>query len=87
MTSLAVVESRYGQLVRSVGAQIFGIEGPASFSREGEKLKIGTPDGFVKIDVRLNQANIDLVLRVCTGGTPGEPPAESVAGPLAIRSI
>jgi hypothetical protein len=63
MTNLAEAESKYGQLVQSAGAQIFGIERPALFGREGEKLKIGTPDGFVKIDVRLNQANIDLVLR------------------------
>jgi hypothetical protein len=63
MTSLAEVESKYGQLVQSAGARIFGIERPAPFGREGEKLKIGTPDGFVKIDVSLNQANIDFVLR------------------------
>jgi hypothetical protein len=63
MTSLAEAESKYGQLVRGTGAQIFGIERSALLGAEGEKLKIGTPDGFVKIDVRLNQANIDLVLR------------------------
>jgi hypothetical protein len=68
MTSLAEAENIYGQLVQSAGAQIFGIERPAPFSREGEKLKIGTPDGFVKMDVRLNQPNIDLVLRETATG-------------------
>jgi hypothetical protein len=62
MTSLAEAESKYGHLVQEAGAQIFGIERPALFGGDGEKLKIGTPDGFVKIDVSLNQANIDRIL-------------------------
>jgi hypothetical protein len=44
MTSLAEAESKYGQVVQSAGAQIFGIERSALFDREDEKLKIGTPD-------------------------------------------
>jgi hypothetical protein len=31
-------------------------------------LKIGTPDGFVKIDVALSQPDIDAVLREKTAG-------------------
>jgi len=68
MTSLAEAENRYGQVVQSAGARIFGVERLALFGGEGEKLKIGTPDGFVKIDVLLNQANIDLVLRETATG-------------------
>jgi hypothetical protein len=68
MTSLAEAESIYGPVVQSAGAQIFGIERSALFGREDEKLKIGTPDGFVKIDVRMNQANIDSVLRETAAG-------------------
>ena len=63
MTNLAEAESKYGHVVESAGAQIFGIERAASFGQPGEKLKIGTPDGFLKIDVILNQPNIDAVLR------------------------
>jgi hypothetical protein len=55
-------------VVQSAGGQIFGIEKAASVGRQEEKLKIGTPDGFVKIDVVLNQPNIDTVLRETTAG-------------------
>ena len=68
MTSLAEAESKYGHLVQSAGGQIFGIEAATSAGRQEEKLKIGTPDGFVKIDVILNQPNIDAVLRERTAG-------------------
>jgi hypothetical protein len=68
MTSLAEAESKYAHVVQSAGGQIFGIEKAASVGRQGEKLKIGTPDGFVKIDVVLNDPNIDAVLREATAG-------------------
>lgn len=68
MTSLAEAESKYGHVVQSAGGQIFGIEKTASVGRQEEKLKIGTPDGFVKIDVVLNQPDIDAVLRARTAG-------------------
>ena len=68
MTSLAEAESKYGHVVQSAGGQIFGIEAATSIGRQEEKLKIGTPDGFVKIDVVLNQPNIDAVLRERTAG-------------------
>jgi hypothetical protein len=67
MTSLAEAESKYGPVVQSAGGQIFGIERTAVGTR-GEKLKIGTPDGFVKIDVALNQPDIDAVLHEKTAG-------------------
>jgi hypothetical protein len=67
MTSLAEAESKYGSVVRSVGGQIFGIERTA-VGRQEERLKIGTPDGFVKTEVALNQPNIDAVLRERTAG-------------------
>ena len=67
MTSLAEAESKYGHVVQSAGGQIFGIERTAVGTR-AEKLKIGTPDGFVKIDVALNQPDIDAVLRAKTAG-------------------
>ena len=63
VTSLAEAESKYGHVVQSAGGQVFGIETGASLGRRGERLKIGTPDGFLKIDVVLNQPNIDAVLR------------------------
>jgi hypothetical protein len=63
MTSLAEAQTKYGHVVESAGGQIFGIERVASVGRQEEKLKIGTPDGFVKLDVVLNQPNIDAVLR------------------------
>ena len=63
MTSLAEAESKYGHVVQSAGGQIFGIERAASVDRQAEKLTIGTPDGFIKIDVVLNQPDIDVVLR------------------------
>ena len=68
MTSLAEAESKYGDVVQSAGGQIFGIEKAASAGRQAEKLTIGTPDGFVKIDVALNQPDIDAVLRERTAG-------------------
>jgi hypothetical protein len=63
MTSLAEAESKYGHVVQNAGGQIFGIGRATSVGRQEEKLKIGTPDGFVTIDVVLNQPNIDVVLR------------------------
>ena len=64
MTSLAEAENRFGTVVRDAGGAIFGIESvPCIGSRQGEKLQIGTPDGFVRIAVPLNQPNIDAVLR------------------------
>ena len=63
MTSLAEAESKYGHVVRDAGGQVLAIETAASFGKQAEKLKIGTPDGFVTIDVVLNQPNIDAVLR------------------------
>ena len=68
MTSLAEAESKYGHVVQSAGGQIFGIERTASAGRQEEKLTIGTPDGFVKIDVALNQPDINAVLRERTAG-------------------
>lgn len=64
MTSLAEADRKFGDVVRSAGGAIFGIEkGPLVGSRHEEKLQIGTPDGFVKLAVLLNQPNIDAVLR------------------------
>ena len=64
MTGLAEAESKFGHMVRSAGGAIFGVEKtPSTGARQGEKLQIGTPDGFVKIAVLLNQPNIDAVLR------------------------
>jgi hypothetical protein len=64
MTSLAEADGKFGDAVRSAGGAIFGIEtGPSVGSRQEEKLQIGTPDGFVKLAVLLNQPNIDAVLR------------------------
>ena len=63
MTSLAEAEGKYGHVVQSAGGQIFGIERTAWCGRQEEKLKIGTPDGFLKLDVVLNQPNIDAGLR------------------------
>ena len=63
MTSLAEAENQYGDVIQSAGGKIFGIEMSLSFGRQEEKLKIGTPDGFVKIDVVLSQPNIETVLR------------------------
>ena len=68
MTSLAEAESKYGPVVQGEGGQIFGIERTAFVGKQEEKLKIGTPDGFVKIDVALNQPNIDAALRESTAG-------------------
>ena len=57
------LESKYGHVVQGAGGQIFGIERAASVGvgRQEEKLKIGTPDGFIKVDVVLNQPDIDAV--------------------------
>jgi hypothetical protein len=64
MTSLAEATSKFGDVVRDAGWAIFGVEkGPVVGSRQQEKLQIGTPDGFVKLAVHLNQPNIDAVLR------------------------
>jgi hypothetical protein len=64
MTSLAEAESKFGPVVRGAGGAIFGIErAPSVGSRQEEKLQIGTPDGFLRIAVLLNQPDIDVVLR------------------------
>ena len=64
MTSLAEADRKFGDVVRSAGGAIFGIEkGPSFGSRQEEKLQIGTPDGFVKLAVLLHQPDIDAVLR------------------------
>jgi hypothetical protein len=64
MTSLTEAERKFGDVVRSAGGAIFGVENSLLFgSKQGEKLQIGTPDGFVKLAVVLNQPNIDAVLR------------------------
>jgi hypothetical protein len=55
-------------VVQSAGGQIFGIEKTAAVGSQAEKLKIETPDGFIKIDVVLNQPDIDAVLRERTEG-------------------
>src|SRR6516225_4928730 len=68
MTSLAEANSKFGDVVGDAGGAIFGVEkGPVVGSRQEEKLQIGTPDGFVKLAVLLNQPNIDTVLREKTG--------------------
>jgi len=94
MTSLAEAESKYAHAVQSAGGQIFGIEKAISVGRQEEKLKIGTPDGFVTIDVVLNQPNIDAVLRETTAGvvkharelrTPSSPALRSVSLHPSIR--
>jgi hypothetical protein len=66
MTNLAEAETKYGYVVRSAGGKIFAIERTHSVGREEEKLRIGTPDGFVQIVVSLNQPNIDAVLHETT---------------------
>lgn len=66
MTSLAEVEIKYGYVVQSAGEKIFGIERTHTVGREEEKLRIGTPDGFVQMVVSLNQPNIDAVLHEST---------------------
>jgi hypothetical protein len=64
MTSLAEANSKFGDVVGDAGGAIFGVEkGSVVGSRQEEKLQIGTPDGFVKLAVLLNQPNIDAVLR------------------------
>src|SRR5262245_17410946 len=64
MISLADAEGKFGQVVRGAGGAIFGIE-QAFYAggMRGEMLQIGTPDGFVKVAVLLDQPNIDAVLR------------------------
>ena len=63
MTSLAEAESKYGHVVQSAGVRVLGIERTAWCGRQEEKLKIGTPDGFLKLDVVLRQPDIDAILR------------------------
>jgi hypothetical protein len=64
MTGLAEAESKFGHMVRGAGGAIFGIEkSPSAGTRQEEKLQIGTPDGFIKTAVLLNQPNIDAILR------------------------
>src|SRR3954469_21817271 len=64
MTSLIEAEGKFGSVVRGAGGAIFGIEkAPFVGRRQEEKIQIGTPDGFVKIAVLLNQPDIDAVLR------------------------
>jgi hypothetical protein len=86
MTSLAKAESKYGHVVQSAGGQIFGIEKATSVGRQEEKLKIGTPDGFVKIDVVLNQPNIDAVLREITAGVVKHARELRTPSPPALRA-
>ena len=62
MTSLAEAEGKYGHVLQSAGVQIFGIERGARCGRPEEKLKIGTLDGFLKLDVVLDRPDIDAVL-------------------------
>jgi hypothetical protein len=63
MTSLAEAKSKFGHVVQDAGGAIFKIErGPSVCSRQEERLQIGTPDGFIKVAVPLNQPNIDAVL-------------------------
>jgi hypothetical protein len=63
MTSLAEAEGKYRSVVQSAGVRVFGIERSAWCGRQEEKLTIGTPDGFLKVDVVLNQPDIDAILR------------------------
>jgi hypothetical protein len=86
MTSLADAESKYAYVVQGAGGQIFGIEKAASVGRQEEKLKIGTPDGFVKIDVVLNQPNIDDVLRETTAGVVKHARELRTPSPPALRA-
>jgi len=63
-TSLAEAKNRFGPVVRGAGGAIFGIESALCIGgRQGEKLQIGTPDGFVRIAVLLTQPDIEAVLR------------------------
>ena len=87
MTSLAEAETKYAHVVQSAGEQIFGIEKAASVGRQEEKLKIGTPDGFVTIDVVLNQPNIDAVLREATADVVKHARELRTPSPPALRSI
>ena len=64
MTSFTEAVSIFGPIVRNAGGEIFGIEkSPAFDGRPREKLQIGTPDGFVKVAVPLDQPDINAVLR------------------------
>jgi hypothetical protein len=87
MTSLAEAESKYAHAVQSAGGQIFGIEKAALVGRQEEKLKIGTPDGFVTIDVVLNQPNIDAVLRETTAGVVKHAHELRTPPPPALRAV
>jgi hypothetical protein len=63
MTSLAEAKSKFGHVVRGAGGAILKVErGPSVGGRQEEKLQVGTPDGFIKVAVPLNQPNIDAVL-------------------------
>jgi hypothetical protein len=86
MTSLAEAESKFAHVVQSAGGQIFGIEKAASVGRQEEKLTIGTPDGFVEIDVVLNQPNIDAVLRETTAGVVNHACELRTPPPPALRA-
>jgi hypothetical protein len=86
MTSLAEAESKFAHVVQSAGGQIFGIEKAGSVGRQEEKLKIGTPDGFVKIDVILNQPNIEAVLRETTAGVVKHARELRTPRPPALRA-
>ena len=86
MTSLAEAESKYAHVVQSAGGQIFGIEKATLVGRQEEKLKIGTPDGFVKIDVVLNQPNIDAVLRETIAGVVKHARELRTPPPPALRA-
>jgi hypothetical protein len=86
MTSLAEAESKYAQVVQGAGGQIFGIEKAASVGRHEEKLKIGTPDGFVTTDVVLNQPNIDAILRETTAAVVKHARELRTTPPPALRA-
>ena len=63
MTSLVEAQEMFGPAVRDAGGVIFGIEwAPLGGSGREERIQIGTPDGFVKIAVYLNQPDINTVL-------------------------
>ena len=53
---------------RALAGKSSGLKAPLLSAGRQEKLTIGTPDGFIKIDVVLNQPDIDAVLRERTAG-------------------
>jgi hypothetical protein len=64
MTRLAEANRKFADVVRDARGAIFGVEKDhVGGGRPEEKLQEGTPDGFVKLAVLLNQPDIDAVLR------------------------